>query len=86
MRHIDAVTHDHQANQVAPNKNAKVGAFWGLHRLRAPLKTCCSVFTTYQYVGSDWTNNIFVLQEMCLLSREEPKKYAPTFCRQKYTY
>jgi hypothetical protein len=35
MRHIDAVTYDHQANQVAPNKHAKVGAFWGLRRLRA---------------------------------------------------
>ncbi len=46
MRHIDAVTHDHQANQVAPNKHAKVGAFWGLRRLRARLKTCCPVFTT----------------------------------------
>jgi len=45
MRHIDAVTHDHQANQLAPNKHAKVGAFWGLRRLRARLKTCYPVFT-----------------------------------------
>ena len=67
MRHIDAVTYDHQANQVAPNKHAKVVAFWGLRRLRARLKTCCPAI---HYVGirrgSDGTNHIFALQEMFL--------------------